>query len=134
LATPNRPFSFAILSGRSPPPWSVDELEACFVVKDSTGLGRLGVQPHIGEAVINHLPPKLIRTYDRNAYEAEKRAALDAWASHLKVAVAQATVSIVAQDRFGFGGRGMCALPGNRGITCLVKSALTRRSRAGAKN
>jgi hypothetical protein len=38
-----------------------------------TGLGKLGVQPHVAEAVLNHLPPKLIRTYDRNAYAAEKR-------------------------------------------------------------
>jgi integrase len=56
-----------------------------------TGLGKLGVQPHVAEAVLNHLPPKLIRTYDRNTYAAEKQAALDAWATHLKVAVAQAT-------------------------------------------
>jgi integrase len=56
-----------------------------------TGLGKLGVQPHIAEAVLNHLPPKLIRTYDRNTYAAEKKAALDQWASHLMVAVAQAT-------------------------------------------
>lgn len=56
-----------------------------------TGLGKLGVQPHVAEAVLNHLPPKLIRTYDRNTYAAEKKAALDLWASHLMVAVAQAT-------------------------------------------
>ena len=56
-----------------------------------TGLGKLGVQPHVAEAVLNHLPPVLIRTYDRNTYMAEKKAALEAWAAHLKVAVAQAT-------------------------------------------
>jgi integrase len=56
-----------------------------------TGLGKLGVQPHVAEAVLNHLPPKLIRTYDRNTYAAEKRDALDKWATHLKLAVAQAT-------------------------------------------
>ena len=56
-----------------------------------TGLGKPGVQPHVAEAVPNHLPPKLIRTYDRNTYAAEKRDALDKWAAHLKVAVAQAT-------------------------------------------
>jgi integrase len=55
-----------------------------------TGLGRLGVAPHVAEAILNHLPGKLIRTYDRNTYEAEKRAALDAWANHLMVAIAQA--------------------------------------------
>jgi integrase len=48
-----------------------------------TGLGRLGVPPHICEAVINHLPPKLIRTYDLNSYQAEKREALCKWARHV---------------------------------------------------
>ncbi len=56
-----------------------------------TGLGKLGVVPHVAEAVLNHLPPKLIRTYDRDTYAAEKRAALDLWAMHLGVAIAQAT-------------------------------------------
>jgi hypothetical protein len=28
LATPNGPFSFAVLSGRPPPHWSVEELDA----------------------------------------------------------------------------------------------------------
>jgi integrase len=56
-----------------------------------TGLGKLGIQPHIAEAVLNHLPPKLIRTYDRNKYESEKRAALDQWATHLRTIVGQAT-------------------------------------------
>ena len=54
-------------------------------------MGALGVAPHVAEAVLNHLPPRLIRTYDRNTYGAEKRAALDLWANHLAVAVAQAT-------------------------------------------
>lgn len=56
-----------------------------------TGLGKLDVQPHVAEAVLNHLPPKLIRTYDRNTYAGEKRTALDKWAAHLRVAIAQAT-------------------------------------------
>ena len=41
--------------------------------------GKLGVAPHVAEAVLNHLPAKLIRTYDRNTYEPEKRAALETW-------------------------------------------------------
>jgi hypothetical protein len=56
-----------------------------------TGLGRLGVVPHVAEAVLNHLPAKLIRTCDKNKYEAEKRDALERWASHLAVAIAQAS-------------------------------------------
>jgi hypothetical protein len=54
----------------------------------------LGIQPHIAEAALNHLPPKLIRTYDRNTHTEEKRNALDKWAAHLKLAIAQATGAI----------------------------------------
>jgi integrase len=68
-------------------PWTLHDLRRTV----RTGLGKLGVQPHIAEAVLNHLPPKLIRTYDRNTYADEKRSALDKWASHLKVCIAQAT-------------------------------------------
>jgi hypothetical protein len=52
---------------------------------------KLGTLPHICEAVLNHLPPKLVRTYNRNTYENEKRTALNTWAHHLKTIVAQAT-------------------------------------------
>jgi integrase len=68
-------------------PWTLHDLRRTV----RTGLGKLGIAPHIAEAVLNHLPPKLIRTYDRNTYADEKRAALDKWASHLKVCIAQAT-------------------------------------------
>ena len=68
-------------------PWTVHDLRRTV----RTGLGELGIQPHIAEAVLNHIPPKLIRTYDRNKYESEKRAALDQWATHLKSVVARAT-------------------------------------------
>jgi len=37
-----------------------------------TGLGLLGVAPHIAKAVLNHLPPKLMRT-TRTSNEKEKR-------------------------------------------------------------
>jgi integrase len=66
-----------------------------------TGLGKLGVQPHVAEAVLNHLPPKLIRTYDRNTYAAEKQDALDKWATHLKTVVAQASGTNVTALRKG---------------------------------
>jgi integrase len=68
-------------------PWTIHDLR--WTVR--TGLGKLGIQPHIAEAALNHLPAKLMRTYDTNKYEAEKRAALDQWATHLKTIVAQAT-------------------------------------------
>jgi integrase len=60
-------------------PWTLHDLRRT----GRTGLGILGVAPHIAEAVLNHLPPKLMRTYDKNKYEKEKREALDLWAAHL---------------------------------------------------
>jgi integrase len=61
-----------------------------------TGLGQLGVAPHIAEAVLNHLPAKLIRTYDKNKCEPEKRAALDRWAAHVEAIVAGKRSNVVA--------------------------------------
>jgi integrase len=78
-------------------PWTLHDLRRTV----RTGLGKLGVQPHIAEAVLNHLPPKLIRTYDRNTYAAEKRDALDKWATHLKTVIAQATGTNVTVLRKG---------------------------------
>jgi integrase len=71
-----------------------------------TGMGKLGIAPHVAEAALNHLPPKLIRTYDRHDYAAERKAALDQWASHLKIAVAQATGANVTTLRKGDGRKG----------------------------
>jgi integrase len=68
-------------------PWTLHDIRRTV----RTGLGMLGVLPHVAEAALNHLPPKLIRTYDRNTYAAEKRTALELWANHLAVAVAQAS-------------------------------------------
>jgi integrase len=60
-------------------PWRLHDIRRTV----RTGMGKLGVQPHIAEAVLNHLPAKLIRTYDTNTYEREKRMALDLWAAHV---------------------------------------------------
>jgi integrase len=72
-------------------PWTLHDLRRT----GRTGLGILGVAPHIAEAVLNHLPPKLVRTYDRNAYEREKRQALDLWAEHLMRLVKGETSNVV---------------------------------------
>jgi integrase len=69
------------------PDWVVHDLRRTV----RTGIDKLGILPHICEAVLNHLSAKLIRTYNRNQYESEKRAALNQWATHLKTIVAQAT-------------------------------------------
>ena len=84
-------------------PWTLHDLRRTV----RTGLGKLGIQPHVAEAALNHLPPKLIRTYDRNTYAMEKRDALEKWGSHLKVTIAQATVANVTalRNRGSAGGK-----------------------------
>jgi integrase len=72
------------------------QLKAPWILHDirrtvRTGLGALGVAPHVAEAVLNHLPAKLVRTYDRNTYAKEKRAALELWARELDVAIRRAS-------------------------------------------
>jgi hypothetical protein len=64
-----------------------------------TGLSKLGVLPHVGEAVLNHLPPKLERTYNRDGMEAEKRTALVRWAEHVERIVAKAQADNVVELR-----------------------------------
>jgi integrase len=48
-----------------------------------TEIGKL-VDVRWAERVLNHLPPKLERTYDRHDYLPEKRQALEAWARRLQ--------------------------------------------------
>lgn len=58
----------------------------------ATRMADLGVQPHVIEAVLNHVSGHkagVAGIYNRSTYAAEKRAALDLWANHLMVAVAQ---------------------------------------------
>jgi integrase len=67
-------------------PWTLHDLRRTV----RTGFGMLGVAPHVAEAALNHLPPKLIRTYDRNNYAKEIKAAFDLWTGHLAIEIAKA--------------------------------------------
>jgi hypothetical protein len=75
------------IAGEPLPRWTIHDTRRTV----RTSLGKLGIEPHICEAVINHLPAKLIRNYDTNKYEAQKRSALERWEAHLMVAIAHAT-------------------------------------------
>jgi integrase len=59
----------------------------------ATGMANIGVQPHVIEAVLNHISGHksgVAGIYNRSTYAAEKREALASWASHLRVAIASA--------------------------------------------
>ena len=61
-------------------PWVFHELRRTF----RTGLSRLKIQRAVAEAVLNHAPPGLVGVYDIYGFAAEKREALDLWASYLR--------------------------------------------------
>lgn len=53
----------------------------------ATRMADIGVQPHIVEAILNHISGHkagVAGTYNRSAYSAEKRAALAHWATHIQ--------------------------------------------------
>ena len=80
--------------------WSVHDLRRTV----ATGLQRLGVRLEVTEGVLNHISGSrggIAGVYQRHDWAAEKRAALDAWASHI-VAIAEGrpfTANVVALAR-----------------------------------
>lgn len=70
-------------AGKPLPEWVLHDLRRTV----ATGMGEhLGVQPHIVEAVLNHVSGHkagVAGIYNKSTYEREKAAALDLWAEHL---------------------------------------------------
>jgi integrase len=64
-----------------------------------TGMGKIGVQPHIAELVINHVKGGVEAIYDRHKYEREIKAALALWAAHVMAIVEGRTPNVVAMVR-----------------------------------
>lgn len=59
--------------------WTVHDLRKTM----RTGLGRVGVQPHVAELAINHCQEGIKAVYDRGKYEGEIVAAFVRWADHV---------------------------------------------------
>jgi integrase len=64
-------------------PWCLHDLRRTC----ASGMARLGVAPHVVEAVLNHKSGQVrgvAAVYNRYSYAAEKAAALDLWAEHVE--------------------------------------------------
>jgi integrase len=69
--------------------WTIHDLRR--VVR--SGLSSLGVAPPIAEFILGHLPPRMVRTYDRHEPIAEAAVALEAWARRIESYVAPGAAS-----------------------------------------
>ena len=68
----------------------------------ATYMAELGVQPHIVEAVLNHVSGHksgVAGVYNRAAYDKEKRAALSLWAEHITAIVENRAATVVPMRR-----------------------------------
>jgi integrase len=77
-------------------PWRVHDLRRTA----ATGMANLGVQPHVVEAVLNHVSGSkagVAGVYNRAAYEPEKRRALDLWADHVLTIVEDRAPKVVTR-------------------------------------
>jgi integrase len=78
-------------------PWTLHDLRRTV----ATGLQRLGVRLEVNEAILNHISGSrggIAGVYQRHDWAAEKRTALDAWATHvLAIAEQRTTVSNVVK-------------------------------------
>jgi integrase len=77
------------------PPWRLHDIRRTV----ATRMAELGVQPHIIEAVLNHVSGHkagVAGVYNRALYAAEKRKALEAWGEHVRALVEGNSAKIVA--------------------------------------
>jgi len=76
-------------------PWRLHDLRRTA----ATRMGDLGVQPHVIEAVLNHVSGHkagVAGVYNRSTYSAEKVAALALWAEHVMAIVTDRPSNVVA--------------------------------------
>ena len=69
------------------PPWRLHDLRRTC----ATGMAGIGIQPHVVEAVLNHVSGAkagVAGVYNVHSYSAEKMAALERWTAHVEALIA----------------------------------------------
>jgi integrase len=86
-------------AGKPLPHWTPHDLRRTV----ATGMADLGIQPHIIEAVLNHVSGHkagVAGIYNRSTYDREKRDALNLWAEHV-MAIVEGRAAIVVPLKRG---------------------------------
>lgn len=76
------------------PAWTLHDLRRSF----ASGAAAIGVQMHIVERVLNHVPAQLsgvAAVYQRHQFEQERKAAVEAWGRHIESLVTGAASNVV---------------------------------------
>ena len=76
-------------------PWRLHDIRRTV----ATRMAELGVQPHVVEAVLNHVSGHkagVAGVYNRALYAAEKRRALELWAEHVRASVEGDAANVVS--------------------------------------
>jgi integrase len=81
-----------VAEGRPLPHWTIHDLRRTA----RTGLGKIGVPPHVAELVINHIRGGVEAIYDRHRYEREIAQALAQWADYVLAAVEERDTKIIS--------------------------------------
>ncbi len=79
-------------NGHALPDWRIHDLRRTV----ATGLQRLGIGLQVVESVLGHISGSrsgIVGIYQRHTYDAEKKAALEAWARHVDAIVSGKTVA-----------------------------------------
>jgi integrase len=79
-------------------PWIIHDLRRAV----ATGLAEIGIQPHIIEAILNHVSGHkggVAGIYNRASYEAEKATALNRWAEHIEAIIEKRESNIASLKR-----------------------------------
>ena len=79
-------------AGEALSPWVIHDLRRSM----RSGLGRLGVPPHIAELAIGHHQRGVTAVYDRYSYQAEIKTALARWADHVAAIVDDRQSNVVS--------------------------------------
>jgi integrase len=83
------------LSDVTLPDWRLHDLRRSM----RTGLGKLGVAPHIAELAIGHVQKGMVAIYDKYSYVGEIGAALAQWSEHVLAVVEERKAKVVPMRR-----------------------------------